>query len=73
MAIAREGFSAFKGERRQEDQRGANRDKRFSKSSNLSASSIVKNTRQIPNGHFPVAGGTYKIWNCPLFRNMRSE
>ena len=65
-----EGFSAFKGERREEDRRSTNRDKRFSKTSNFSASSNVKETKQTQSDHCPLADGTHKIWNCPLFRNM---
>ena len=42
IAFVHEGFSAFKGERRDEDRRSKNRDKRFSKTSNFSASSNVK-------------------------------
>ena len=70
IAFVHEGFSAFKGERREEDRRGTNRDKRFSKTSNFSASSNVKETKQTQSDHCPLADGTHKIWNCPLFRNM---
>ena len=38
IAFVHEGFSAFKGERREDDRNGTNRDKRFSKTSNFSAS-----------------------------------
>ena len=69
-AFVHEGFSAFKGERREEDRRSTNRDKRFSKTSNFSASSNVKETKQTQSDHCPLADGTHKIWNCPLFRNM---
>ena len=67
IAFVHEGFSAFKGERREEDRRSTNRDKRFSKTSNFSASSYVK---EMQSDHCPLADGTHKIWNCPLFRNM---
>ena len=70
MAFVQEGFSAFKGERREEDRRSTNRDKRFSKTSNFRASSNVKETKQTQRDHCPLAYGTHKIWNCPLFRNM---
>ena len=70
IAFVHEGFSAFKGERREEDRRSTNRDKRFSKTSNFSASSNVKETKQMQSDHCPLADGTHKIWNCPLFRNM---
>ena len=69
IAFVHEGFSAFKGERR-EDRRSTNRDKRFSKTSNFSASSNVKETKQTQSAHYPLPDGTHKIWNCPLFRNM---
>ena len=70
IALVHEGFSAFKGERREEDQRSTNRDKRFSKTSNFSACSNVKETKQTQSDHCPLADGTHKIWNCQLFRNM---
>ena len=70
IAFVHEGFSAFKGERREEDRRSTNREKRFSKTSNFSASSNVKETKQTQSDHCPLADGTHKIWNCPLFRNM---
>ena len=54
-----EGFSAFKGERREEDRRSTNRDKRFSKTSNFSASSNVKETKQTQSDHCPLADGTH--------------
>ena len=70
IAFVNEGFRAFKGERREEDRRSTNRDKRFSKTSNFSASSNVKETKQMQSHLCPLADGTHKIWNCPLFRNM---
>ena len=70
IAFVHKGFSAFKGERREKDRRSTNRDKRFSKTSNFSASSNVKETKQTQSDHCPLADGTHKIWNCPLFRNM---
>ena len=70
MAFVHEAFSAFKGERREEDRRSTNRDKRFSKTSNFSASSNVKETKQTQSDHCPLADDTHKIWNCSLFKNM---
>ena len=70
IAFVHKGFSAFKGERREEDRRSTNRDKRFSKTSNFSASSNVKETKQTQTDHCSHADGTHKIWNCPLFWNM---
>ena len=61
IAFVHEGFSAFKGERREEDRRSTNRDKRFSKTSNFSASSNVKETKQTQSDHCLIADGTLKI------------
>ena len=63
-----ERFPAFK--REQKEDRSTNRDKLFSKKSNFSASSNVKETKQMQSDHCPLAVGTHKIWNCPLFKNM---
>ena len=70
MAFVHEGFSAFKGERREEDRRSTKKEKMFSKTSNFSASSNVKETKQMQKDHCPLADGPHKIWNCPLFRNL---
>ena len=61
LAFVHEGFSAFKGVRREEDRRSTNRDKRFSKTSNFSASSNVKETKQTQSEHCSLADGTHKI------------
>ena len=71
IAFVHEGFSYFKGERREEDRRRTNRDKRFSKTSNFSASSNVKETKQTQSDHCLLVDDTHKIWNCPLFKNVR--
>ena len=70
MAFVHEGISAFKGEHKQEDQRNTNREKWFSKTSNFSASSNLQETKQTQNNNCPLADGTHKIWNCPIFKNM---
>ena len=70
MAFVHEGFSAFKGEREEEDRCNTNREKRFSKTSNFSASSNLQETKQTQSDHCSLADGTQKIWNCPSFRNM---
>ena len=70
MAFVHEGFSAFKGERKEEDRRNANREKQFSKTSNFSASSNLQETKQTQSDHCPLADGTHKIWSCPSFKNM---
>ena len=70
IAFVHEGFSAFKGERREEDRRSANRAKRFSKTSNFTVSSNVKETKQTQSDHCLVADGTHKVWKYPLFRSM---
>ena len=72
IAFVHEGFSAFKGERREEERRSTNRDKRFSKTSNC-ASSNVKETKQTQKDQCPLADDTHKIWNCPLFRNIKKH
>ena len=56
-----EGFLVFKGERSEEDRRSTNRDKWFSKTSNFSASSKVKETKQTQSDHCPLADSTHKI------------
>ena len=70
MAFVHEGFSAFKGERKEEDRHNTNREKRFSKTSNFSASSNLQETKQTQSDQCPLADGTHKIWNCPSFKNM---
>ena len=70
IAFVHEKFSAFKGERREEDRRGTNRDKRFSKTSNFSASSSMKEMKQMQIDHCKLTDGTHTICNCPLFRNL---
>ena len=69
-AFVHEGFSAFKGERKEEDRRNTNREKRFSRTSNFSASSNLQETKQTQNNNCPLADGAHKIWNCPIFKNM---
>ena len=70
MAFIHRAFSAFKGERREEDRRNTNREKRFSKTSNFSASSNLQEIKQTQSDQCPLADGTPKIWNCPSFENM---
>ena len=57
IAFVHEGFSAFKGERIEADQRSTYRDKLFSKTSNFSASSNVKESKQMQSDHGPLAVG----------------
>ena len=70
MAFMHRAFSAFKWERREEDRRNTNREKRFSKTSNFSASSNLQEIKQTQSDQCPLADGTPKIWNCPSFENM---
>ena len=70
MAFVHEGFSSFKGEQKEEDRLNTNREKRFSKTSNFSASSNLQKTKQTQNNHYPLADGPHKIWNCPIFKKM---
>ena len=51
IVFVHEGFSAFKRKRREEDGRSRNRDRRFSKTSNFSASSNVKEIKQMQSDH----------------------
>ena len=46
------------------------RKKRFSKMSNISASLNANETKQMQNNNCPLADGTHKIWNCPIFKSM---
>ena len=70
MAFVPEGSSAFKGERKEEDRRNTNRERRFSKTLNFSASSNLQETKQMQSDHCPLADITQKNWNCPSFKNM---
>ena len=58
------------GERKEDHRRNANKTKQFSKSSNFSAISNVKEAQATNSDHCPLADGTHKIWNCPLLKNM---
>ena len=49
-----DGFSAFKGERREEDRKGTNRNKRIPKTSNFSLSSKVKEAKQMQTDPSPL-------------------
>ena len=70
MSFLYEGISQPTGERKEVHRRNANKTKRFSKSSNFSASSNVKEAQATISDGCPLADGTHKIWNCPLFKNM---
>ena len=61
MAFVHEGFSAFKGERKEEDRRNTNREKRFSKKSKFSASSNLQETKQTQSDQCPLADGTQNL------------
>ena len=70
MAFVHEGMPSTKSERKEVDRPNANKEKRFSKSSNVTASSNANETKQMKNNNCPLADGTHKIWNCPLFKKM---
>ena len=70
MSFVYEGMSQPTGERKEDHRRNANKTKQFSKSSNFSAISNVKEAQATISDHCPLADGTHKIWNCPLFKNM---
>ena len=68
MAFVHEGMPSIKSERK-EDSKG-NKEKRFLKLSIVSASSNANETKQMQTNNCPLADGTHKMWNCPIFRNM---
>ena len=74
MAFVHEGMPSTKSDRKEDDRPNANKEKRFSKSSNISASSNANETKQMQNnnclGLALLAAGTHKIWNCPIFKRM---
>ena len=70
MAFVHEGMPSTKSERKKDDRPNANKEKQFSKSSNISASSNANETKQMQNNNCPLADGTHKIWNCPIFKSM---
>ena len=70
MVFVHEGMPSIKSERKEDDRPKANKEKRFSKSSNVSASWNANKTKQMQNNNCPLADGTHKIWNCPIFKNM---
>ena len=68
MALVHEGMSSIKSERKEDDQPNAYKEKWFSKSSNVSSN--ANEAKQMQNNNCPLADGTHKIWNCPIFKNM---
>ena len=70
MTFVHEGMPSTKSEQKEYDRPKANKEKRFSKSSNVSASSNANETKQIQNNNCSLADGTHKIWNCPIFKSM---
>ena len=70
MAFVHEEMPSTKSERKEDDRPKANKEKRFLKSSNVSASSNANKTKQMQNSNCPLADGTHKILNCPIFKNM---
>ena len=70
MAFVHEGMPSTKSEQKEDDRPNANKEKRFSKSSNVTASSNANETKQMQNNNCPLADSTHKIWNCPIFKNM---
>ena len=63
VAFVLEGMPSTKSEQKEDDRPNANKEKRFSKSSNISASSNANETKQMQNNKCPLADGTHKIWN----------
>ena len=56
MAFVHEGMPSTKSERKEDDR--------------PNASSSANETKQIQNNNCPLADGTHKIWNCPIFKSM---
>ena len=70
MAFIYEGMPSTKSERKEDDRPNANKEKRFLKTSNISASSNSNETKQMQNNNCPLADGTHKTWNCSIFKSM---
>ena len=70
MSFVYEGMSQPPGESKEDHRRNGNKTRQFSKSSNFSGSSNVQEVQATNNNHCPLADGTNRIWNCPLFKNM---
>ena len=70
MVSDHEGMPSTKSERKEDDWPNAKNEKLFSKSSNVSASSNANETKQMQNNNCPLADGSHKIWNCPIFKSM---
>ena len=70
ISFVYEGMSQPAGERKEYHRRNANKTKQFSKTSNFSASSNVKEAQATIIDHCPLANGTHKIWIRLLFKNL---
>ena len=70
MVFVHEGIPSTKSEQKEDDRPIADKEKRFVELSNVSASSIANETKQMQNNNCPLADGTHKTWNCPIFKNM---
>ena len=69
IAFLHKRFSAFKRERREQDRRGRNRYKRFSKTSKFSAKSNLEETKQMQSDQCPLDDETIKICIGLLLKN----
>ena len=70
MVFVHEGMPSTKNERNEDDRPKANKKRRFLKLSNVSASFIANETKQLQNNICPIADGTHKVWNCPILKNI---
>ena len=70
MSFVYEGMSLLPGERKEDHRQNANKTNQFSKSSNFSTSSNAKEAQPTNDDDCPLADGTHKYWNCPLFKSM---
>ena len=65
MGFFHEGKPSIKSERKEDYRPNANKERRFLKSSNVSASPNAK--QQLSTSG---SDGTQTIWNCPIFKRM---
>ena len=69
MAFVHKGMPSTKSVRKEDDQPIANKEKRFSKPSNVRVSLNANETKLMQN-NCPLADGSHKIRNCPIFNSM---
>ena len=70
MAFVHGGMPSTKSEQKEDDRPKTNNRQRFSKSSSFNMSWNANETKQMEINNCPLADGTNKLWNCPIFKNM---